>query len=115
MTRSISVWRPTTGSSCPSGPASSAAAELVEELELFVFTPEATLPAPVWRRPGPESIRMISLQIFSTSASKSSRMRRSDALVLTHEAEEDVLRPDVVVAERERLAQRKLENFRRAG
>ncbi len=34
-----------------------------------------------------------------------------DALVLAHEAEEDVLRPDVVVAEREGLAQRQLENL----
>ena len=34
-----------------------------------------------------------------------------DALVLTHEAEQDVLGADVVVAERERLAQRQLENL----
>ena len=36
---------------------------------------------------------------------------RGDALVLTHEAEEDVLRTDVVVAERESFAQRQLENL----
>ncbi len=34
-----------------------------------------------------------------------------DALVLTHEAEQDVLGADVVVAERERLAQRQLEDL----
>jgi hypothetical protein len=37
-----------------------------------------------------------------------------DALVLTDEAEQDVLRADVVVAERERLAQRELEHLLRA-
>ena len=36
---------------------------------------------------------------------------RGDALVLAHEAEEDVLRPDVVVAQREGLAQRQLEHL----
>ena len=36
-----------------------------------------------------------------------------DALVLTHEAEQDVLGADVVVAERERLAQRQLEHLLR--
>ena len=34
-----------------------------------------------------------------------------DALVLAHEAEEDVLRPDVVVTQREGLAQRQLEHL----
>ena len=34
-----------------------------------------------------------------------------DALVLAHEAEQDVLRPDVVVAERQGLAQRELEHL----
>jgi hypothetical protein len=55
-------------------------------------------------------MRMISLRIFSASASKSSRIR-SDALVLAHQAEKDVLRSDVVVAQRESLAQRQLEHF----
>ena len=36
---------------------------------------------------------------------------RGDALVLAHEAEEDVLGADVVVPERESLAQRQLENL----
>ena len=36
---------------------------------------------------------------------------RGDAFVLAHEAEEDVLRPDVVVAQREGLAQRQLEHL----
>src|SRR3712207_6269818 len=39
---------------------------------------------------------------------------RGDALVLADEAEEDVLGADVVVAERERLAQRELEHLLRA-
>src|SRR5205823_10344946 len=37
-----------------------------------------------------------------------------DALVLAHETEQDVLGADVVVAERERLAQRELEHLLRA-
>ena len=37
-----------------------------------------------------------------------------DALVLAHEAEQDVLRADVVVAEAQRLAQRELEDLLRA-
>ena len=36
---------------------------------------------------------------------------RGDAFVLAHEAEQDVLRPDVVVAQREGLAQRQLEHL----
>ena len=39
---------------------------------------------------------------------------RGDALVLAHEAEQDVLGADVVVAEGERLAQRELEHLLRA-
>ena len=39
---------------------------------------------------------------------------RRDALVLAHEAEQDVLGADVVVAQRERLAQRQLEHLLRA-
>ena len=39
---------------------------------------------------------------------------RGDALVLAHEPEQDVLGADVVVAERERLAQRELEHLLRA-
>src|SRR3712207_4659656 len=40
---------------------------------------------------------------------------RGDALVLAHEAEQDVLGADVVVAQRERLAQGQLEHLLRAG
>ena len=39
---------------------------------------------------------------------------RGDALVLAHEPEQDVLGADVVVAERQRLAQRELEHLLRA-
>src|SRR6185312_5020402 len=38
-----------------------------------------------------------------------------DALVLAHEPEQDVLGPDVVVAQAQRLAQRQLEDLLRAG
>ena len=80
MIRSISVSRPITGSSLPS------AASLVRlrpnwssSFEDFLPSPEPALeldPPEPWRRPpGPESIRMTSLRIFSESASKSSRMR----------------------------------------
>ncbi len=80
MIRSISVSRPITGSSLPS------AASLVRlrpnwsrSFDDFLPSPvpeELELPELPWRRPpGPESIRMTSLRIFSESASKSSRIR----------------------------------------
>ena len=81
MIRSISVSRPTTGSSLPS------AASLVRLRPNWSSSFEDFLPSPVaagaaagglalrWRPPGPDSIRMTSLRIFSESASKSSRMR----------------------------------------
>ncbi len=75
MIRSTSVSRPITGSSLPSE------ASLVRlrpnwssSFEDFLPSPEP--PPEPWRRPpGPESMRMTSLRIFSESASKSSRMR----------------------------------------
>ena len=57
---------------------------------------------------------MTSLRIFSESASKSSRIRAATLLVLADEAEQNVLRADVVVAEAQRLAQRELEHLLRA-
>ena len=51
------------------------AAELVEQLRALRLLALAGASALPWRRPGPESMRMISLRIFSASASKSSRMR----------------------------------------
>ena len=51
------------------------AAELVEELRGLRLLARGPAAAPAWRRPGPESMRMISLRIFSASASKSSRIR----------------------------------------
>src|SRR5438270_12739010 len=39
---------------------------------------------------------------------------RSDAFALAREPEQDVLRPDVVVTERQRLAERELEDLLRA-
>ena len=58
---------------------------------------------------------MISLRIFSASASKSSRMRAATPSFSRTRPEQDVLGADVVVAERERLAQRQLEHLLRAG
>ena len=81
MIRSISVSRPTTGSSLPS------AASLVRLRpnwsssfeDFFASAPApaapATAPGPLRRPVGPDSIRITSLRIFSESASKSSRIR----------------------------------------
>ena len=75
MIRSISVARPITGSSLPS------AASLVRLRPNWSSSFEDFLPSPEpepepWRRPpGPESMRMTSLRIFSESASKSSKIR----------------------------------------
>src|SRR4029453_6452731 len=96
ITRSISVWRASTGwSFAPAASFVRWRPNWSSSFELFAFSPAA--PPPCCRRPGPESMRMISLRIFSASGAKSSR-----------------LGADVVVAQRERLAQRKLEHLLRA-
>ncbi len=75
MIRSISISRPITGSSFDS------AASLVRLRPNWSSSFEDFLPSPPpaaapWRRPpGPESMRITSLRIFSESASKSSRIR----------------------------------------
>ncbi len=54
---------------------------------------------------------MTSLRIFSAVGVEVEQDAGGDALVLAHQAEQDVLRADVVVAERQRLAQRQLEHL----
>ena len=110
--RSISVWRPTTGSSLPS------AACFVKlrpnwssSFELFDFSLGA---CPCWRRPGPgEHADDLVADLLGVGVEVEEDARR-DALVLAHEAEEDVLGADVVVAERQRLAKRELQHLLRA-
>ena len=82
------------------------AAELVEQLRALRLLARRL---PLLAAAGPESMRMISLRIFRVGV-EIEENARGDALVLAYEAEEDVLGADVVVAERQRLAQRQLEN-----
>ena len=113
MTRSISFWRPTTGSSLPS------VASLVRlrpnwssSFEFFAFSPAgAARRAAAWRRPGAgEHADDLVADLLGVGV-EVEQDARGDALVLAHEAEQDVLGADVVVAERERLAQRELEHL----
>ena len=113
ITRSISVRRPTTGSSLPSE-ASFVRLRPNWSSSFEDFLPSGP-PAPCWRRlPGPDSIRITSLRIFSESASKSSRMRAATPSFSRTSPEQDVFRADVVVAERKRLAKGELEHLLRA-
>ena len=111
MIRSISVWRPTTGSSLPS------AAWRVKlrpnwssSFELFDFARRLPLLAAAGPREHADDLVADLLRVGVEIEENA----RGDALVLAYEAEEDVLGADVVVAERQRLAQRQLENFLRA-
>ncbi len=118
MIRSISVSRPTTGSSLPS------AASFVRlrpnwssSFEDFLPSPEAprtatalALAASAGARQHPDDLVADLLRV----GVEVEQDARGDALVLAHEAEQDVLGADVVVAERERLAQGELEDLLRA-
>ena len=114
MTRSISVWRPTTGSSLPS------AASFVRlrpnwsrSFELFDFSPEAP-PAALALPAGPgEHADDLVADLLGVGV-EVEQDAGGHALVLAHEPEQDVLGADVVVAERERLAERELEHLLRA-
>ena len=110
ITRSISVWRPTTGSSLPS------AASLVRlrpnwssSFEDFLPSgpPRALLAAAAGTGQHPDHLVADLLRV----GVEVEQDARRDALVLAHEAEQDVLGADVVVAEAERLAQRQLEHL----
>ena len=113
ITRSISVWRPTTGSSLPS------AASLVRlrpnwssSFELFAFSPAAA-PALLAAAGAGEHADDLVADLLGVGV-EVEQDARGDALVLADEPEQDVLGADVVVAERERLAQRELEHLLRA-
>jgi hypothetical protein len=119
MIRSISVSRPTTGSSLPSE------ASLVRLRPNWSSSFEDFLPSP-WpaarraaRRPWPspggaagagEHADDLVADLLGVRV-EVEQDAGGDALVLAHEAEQDVLRADVVVAQRERLAQRQLEHL----
>jgi len=111
MTRSISFSRPMTGSSLPSGGLGQVAAELVEHQR-------------AGRRPlgGPagggrllalvagEQLDDLLPHPVEVGAELDEHLSR-DALALADQAQEDVLGPDVVVSELQRLSQRQLEDL----
>ena len=112
ITRSISVWRPTTGSSLDS------AASLVRlrpnwssSFEDFLPSGPPAAPAALAAAAGagqhPDDLVADLLRVGVEVEQDAGR----DALVLAHQAEQDVLGADVVVAEAERLAQRELEHL----
>ena len=117
MIRSISVSRPTTGSSLPS------AASLVRLRPNWSSSFEDFLPSPCGAGGGTraalaaagagEHADDLVADLLGVGV-EVEQDAGGDALVLAHEAEQDVLGADVVVAERERLAQRELEHLLRA-
>ena len=113
ITRSISVCRPTTGSSFPSAASfGQVAAELVEQLRalrLLTGRAASALPAAGTREHADDLVA----DLLGVGV-EVEQDPRGDALVLADEAEQDVLRADVVVAERQRLPQRELEHLLRA-
>ena len=119
ITRSISFWRPTTGSSLPSrGQLRQVAAELVEQLGALLglgrgagpaVDPAAALRARAAARAGQHADDLVA-DLLGVGV-EVEQDARGDTLVLAHEAEQDVLGADVVVPERERLAQRQLEHL----
>ena len=81
--------------------------------ELFDFSPGG----PPWRLPAPAGAGEHADDLVADLLGVGVEVEqdpRGDALVLAHEPEQDVLGADVVVAERERLAQRELEHLLRA-
>ena len=116
MIRSISVSRPTTGSSLPS------AASLVRLRPNWSSSFEDFLPSPccaglaraaLAAAGAGEHADDLVADLLGVGV-EVEQDAGGDALVLAHEAEQDVLGADVVVAERERLAQRELEHLLRA-
>jgi hypothetical protein len=115
MIRSISVSRPTTGSSLPS------AASLVRlrpnwSSSFEDFLPSAPGRPAGGRAPPPRPARAgqhaddLVADLLGVGV-EVEQDAGGDALVLAHEAEQDVLGADVVVAEAQRLAQRELEHL----
>jgi hypothetical protein len=80
--------------------------------EFFAFSPCGALPGwPDWRRPGPgEHADDLVADLLGVGV-EVEQDAGGDALVLAHEAEQDVLRADVVVPERQRLAEGELEHL----
>ena len=113
MIRSISVSRPTTGSSLPS------AASLVRLRPNWSSSLEDFLPSPWLAALGRAALAAAGAGEHADDlvadllgvGVEVEQDAGGDALVLAHEAEQDVLGADVVVAERERLAQRQLEHL----
>ena len=113
MIRSISVSRPITGSSLPSS------ASLVRLRPNWSSSFEDFLPSPLaaagagalaaaagaGEHPDHLVADLVGVGV------EVEQDAGGDALVLTHQAEQDVLGADVVVAERERLAQRQLQDL----
>ena len=124
MIRSISVSRPTTGSSLPS------AASLVRLRPNWSSSFEDFLPSPgPAAAPDGGALALAGARAAAAGAGEHAddlvadllgvrveveQDAGGDALVLAHEAEQDVLGADVVVAEGERLAERQLEHLLRA-
>ncbi len=114
MIRSISVWRPTTGSSLPS------CACFVKlrpnwssSFEDFDFSPVGSARARLAAAGAGEHADDLVADLLRVGV-EVEQDPRGDALVLADEAEQDVLGADVVVAEGQRLAQRELQNLLRA-
>ena len=115
MIRSISVSRPITGSSL------SSSAYLVRLRPNWSSSFEDFLPSP-WPPPAPRALTAAAgagqhpddlVADLVGVGVEVEQDAGGDALVLAHQAEQDVLRADVVVAERERLAQRQLQHLLR--
>ena len=119
--RSISVSRPTHGVELAfGGELGQVAAELVEQLRgllAFAGPPPAPAPAPALRTlalAAPAGAGEHADDLVADLLGVGVEVEQDaggDALVLAHEPEQDVLGADVVVAERERLAQRELEHL----
>ena len=110
--RSISVWRPDDGVELAfCGLLREVAAELVEQLRALRLLARR-LPLLAAAGPGEHADDLVANLLGVGVEVEEDAC--CDALVLAHEAEEDVLGADVVVAERERLAQCELQHLLRA-
>jgi len=119
ISRSISVWRPTTGSKLALGRLLrqvAAETEWSRSFELFDFSPAGPLAATAATLPpsgAGEHADDLVANLLGVGVEVEQDARR-DAFVLAHEPEQDVLGADVVVTERQRFTQRELENLLRA-
>src|SRR6478735_9300868 len=90
------------------------AAELVEQLRALALLARAALRAALPPAGAGEHADDLVADLLRVRV-EVEQDARSDTLVLAHEPEQDVLRADVVVAERQRFAQRELEHLLSAG